>query len=427
MNTEDFKKKLQNVDKESIVEFCKKNSKVLIGAVAVLVFAIILIVVGVHNGSSDNRTGFSKSDEYEVDKNEEIVKLMKDYYTSYAAGDVETMKKTVTPISEFEQSYIVMFSQYVESYQDIKCYVMDGMDKNSYIVSVTSNMKFPNIETMVPSLETFYLRTNDDGKLYIDNLYSTFNYVATNEKEVDANVSDYIKEYEKQDDFIKLAEEIEKKSQEALAADPTLSEYINSLNNTVIPQWLSAYKAEQQAKAEAEAAAKAAEEEAARQQAEAEAAAKAAEEQAAQEAAQQQAALQNAETVYTTTKTNMRDAASTSGNILATVEFGTPLSRTGVQDDWSIVIYNGTTGYIKSEYLSTEVPQQDVSTAVYSEGQTVTFNTTANIRSSMSETSSKVTVAAAGDKATVVMCYAEGWTKVNYKNKTGYVKTELLQ
>ena len=407
MNTEDFKKKLQNVDKESIVEFCKKNSKALIGAVAVLVFAIILIVVGVHNGSSDNRTGFSKSDEYEVDKNEEIVKLMKDYYTSYAAGDVETMKKTVTPISEFEQSYIVMFSQYVESYQDIKCYVMDGMDKNSYIVSVTSNMKFPNIETMVPSLETFYLRTNDDGKLYIDNLYSTFNYVATNEKEVDANVSDYIKEYEKQDDFIKLAEEIEKKSQEALAADPTLSEYINSLNNTVIPQWLSAYKAEQQAKAEA--------------------AAKAAEEQAAQEAAQQQAALQNAETVYTTTKTNMRDAASTSGNILATVEFGTQLSRTGVQDDWSIVIYNGTTGYIKSEYLSTEVPQQDVSTAVYSEGQTVTFNTTANIRSSMSETSSKVTVAAAGDKATVVMCYAEGWTKVNYKNKTGYVKTELLQ
>ena len=59
MDTEDFKKKLQNVDKESIVEFCKKNSKALIGAVAVLGFAIILIVVGVHNGSSDNRTGFS--------------------------------------------------------------------------------------------------------------------------------------------------------------------------------------------------------------------------------------------------------------------------------------------------------------------------------------------------------------------------------
>ncbi len=430
MSTEDFKNKFQNMNKETVTEFCKKNMKALIGAAVILVFAIALIIIGVHGAGSKERTGFSKSEKYEVDKNKEIVQLMNNYYTAYAAGDVETLKSIAVPISDMEQSYIAMLSQYIESYQDVKCYVMDGMDKNSYIVSVTTNMKFPGIDTVVPSMETFYLRTNDKDKLYIDNLYSTFNYVATQETEVDASVSAYIEEYQKQEEFINLSKEIETKSQEAIGADAVLAEYINNLSNAIIPQWLSNYKVEAAAKAEAEAAAKAAEEEAAKQAAEAEAAAKAAEEEAARQAAEaaQQAAQQPAaETVFATTKTNVRDSASTAGNLLGTVEFGTQLNRIGTQDDWSIVEYNGVQGYIKSEYLSTEAPQQDTGTPIYSEGQTVTFTATSNIRSSMSETSSKVAVAAGGDTAKVVMCYAEGWTKVSYKNKTGYVKTELLQ
>ena len=52
------------------------------------------------------------------------------------------------------------------------------------------------------------------------------------------------------------------------------------------------------------------------------------------------------------------------------------------------------------------------------------LSNTTNIRSSMSETADKVGVAYAGEK---VMSYAEGWTKVTWKNKTGYVKTDLLK
>ena len=103
------------------------------------------------------------------------------------------------------------------------------------------------------------------------------------------------------------------------------------------------------------------------------------------------------------------------------LEFGTELKRTGTEGDWSAVEHNGVTGYVKSEYLSTEVPQQDTSAPSLSEGSTVTLNGTINIRESMSETSTKV------DKVTVVMSYAEGWTKVNYKDTIGYIKTELLQ
>ena len=38
-----------------------------------------------------------------------------------------------------------------------------------------------------------------------------------------------------------------------------------------------------------------------------------------------------------------------------------------------------------------------------------------------------VGVAYAGDSVTVQMSYAEGWTKVTWKDKEGYVKTEFLK
>ena len=52
---------------------------------------------------------------------------------------------------------------------------------------------------------------------------------------------------------------------------------------------------------------------------------------------------------------------------------------------------------------------------------------TTNIRSGMSEDSGKVGTAYAGEKVTVVMSYAEGWTKVKWNGETGYIKTSLLQ
>ncbi len=62
----------------------------------------------------------------------------------------------------------------------------------------------------------------------------------------------------------------------------------------------------------------------------------------------------------------------------------------------------------------------------FSAGDKITLHQTVNVRESMSETASKVAVAYAGDTVEVVMSYSEGWTKVVYKGKTGYIKTDLL-
>lgn len=463
-----------SIDKEKTQEFLHKNGRYLImaGMLVVILIGIVMLVNNKGTSSADPKARAEKvlKEDYQVDENEAVTKLMKNYYKYYAEGNVDKMKEIATPISKLEQSYIKMFSERVEKYRNIKCYTKEGLDKDSYIVSVTMDMKFPKIKTTIPSLETFYVRTDDKGNLYIDNLYSTFNYIATNEKDVDSSVSEFIDKYEEQDDFVKLANDIEKKSSKAIKSDKDLEKYVNKLNDKVIPKWLNNYKKaqeEEQKKKEEEQKKK--DEEKKKQEEEQKKkdeekkkkekeqkkkddkkdSKKKSEEKKKSEdkkdskkksdkkddqkkednkqEEQQQAEQPAAETVYVTTKVNIRDAASTDGNVVEMLEFGTELKRTGTEGDWSAVEHNGVTGYVKSEYLSTEVPQQDTSAPSLSEGSTVTLNGTINIRESMSETSTKVAVGYAGDQVTVVMSYAEGWTKVNYKDTIGYIKTELLQ
>ena len=414
------------------------------GMLVVILIGIVMLVNNKGTSSADPKARAEKvlKEDYQVDENEAVTKLMKNYYKYYAEGNVDKMKEIATPISKLEQSYIKMFSERVEKYKNIKCYTKEGLDKDSYIVSVTMDMKFPKIKTTIPSLETFYVRTDDKGNLYIDNLYSTFNYIATNEKDVDSSVSEFIDKYEEQDDFVKLANDIEKKSSKAIKSDKDLEKYVNKLNDKVIPKWLNNYKKaqeeeqkkkeEEQKKKDDKKDSKKKSEEKKKSEDKKDSKKKSdkkddQKKEDNKQEEQQQAEQPAAETVYVTTKVNIRDAASTDGNVVEMLEFGTELKRTGTEGDWSAVEHNGVTGYVKSEYLSTEVPQQDTSAPSLSEGSTVTLNGTINIRESMSETSTKVAVGYAGDKVTVVMSYAEGWTKVNYKDTIGYIKTELLQ
>ena len=395
-----------SIDKEKTQEFLHKNGRYLImaGMLVVILIGIVMLVNNKGTSSADPKARAEKvlKEDYQVDENEAVTKLMKNYYKYYAEGNVDKMKEIATPISKLEQSYIKMFSERVEKYKNIKCYTKEGLDKDSYIVSVTMDMKFPKIKTTIPSLETFYVRTDDKGNLYIDNLYSTFNYIATNEKDVDSSVSEFIDKYEEQDDFVKLANDIEKKSSKAIKSDKDLEKYVNKLNDKVIPKWLNNYKKaqeEEQKKKEEEQKKK--DEEKKKQEEEQkkkdEEKKKKEEEQKKKDdkkdskkkseekkksedkkdskkksdkkddqkkednkqEEQQQAEQPAAETVYVTTKVNIRDAASTDGNVVEMLEFGTELKRTGTEGDWSAVEHNGVTGYVKSEYLSTEVPQQD--------------------------------------------------------------------
>ena len=111
---------------------------------------------------------------------------------------------------------------------------------------------------------------------------------------------------------------------------------------------------------------------------------------------------------------------------------GQAVTRIGTEGEWSKIEYNGGTGYVKSEFLDTQASggqaeqPSDNTGAALAEGKVITINDTVNVRASMSETSEKIGSVYPGEKVTVIMSYAEGWTKVSWNGKTGYIKTDLL-
>lgn len=411
--------KSNNIDIQKMVEFVKKNARYFVAGALFVVLLLILVKFtgnGIGN-ADDNNVAVTETvvteEAYEENAVPAVNELINSYFTAYASGDLVTLQTLATPITQNEQSYITLISQYIEQYQDINCYTKSGLDSNSYMVNVSLNVKFMGVETPAPGLYFFYVRTNDDGSLYIDNLYSEYN-LSRQESALDTSIRNLITNFYNSDDVIELQNDIQQKYEAALSTDENLLNLCATTIPNAITEWRNTIVADATESTE-----------------EVPATETPAEETPTDEIpAEETPAEQTTETVYTIDKVNVRSGADTSADKLGSVEKGTALTRTGTEGDWSIVDYNGTTGYIKSEFLSAEAPENASETAAseaLTEGTTIMLSNTTNIRSSMSETADKVGVAYAGEKVTVVMSYAEGWTKVTWKNKTGYIKTDLLK
>lgn len=375
---------------------------------------------------------------YQVDAYEEVNALISQYYTAYASGDLATLTAIATPVSANEQSYIALFGQYVDEYQNIKCYTKSGLDANSYLVSVSMEIKFTGVDTPAPGLDFFYIRTNDQGALYIDNLYSQYN-LANQENALDTSVQSLIYEFENETDVLALQNEVQERYDAALAADANLSMMIQTTIPGAIKDWVAQVTA-QNAQADAgqtENADGTGETPGEDVNNDTTLVEEPEETEDAQETTQ-------TEQLATTDRVNVRAGADTSSEKLGTVEQGTVVTRTGVEGDWSKIDYNGSTGYIKNEYLTydtsgaaanagdnadtnTDTDNGEENVASLAEGTVVMLKDSVNVRSGMSEEADRLGTAYAGEKVTVVMSYAEGWTKVKWNGETGYIKTSLLQ
>jgi SH3-like domain-containing protein len=411
-----------NIDK--IKSFFVKNWRYF-GAVAVVV-AMMLILARCTNGTAADENPMAGAyQEYTENEDEKIDELIEAYFSYYAAGDVDGLQTVAMPISDAESSYIRFYSQYVEQYQNIKVYTKRGIDADSYLCSVYLEIKFTDIDTPVAGLDFFYVETGEDGQLYINNVYGSFNQT-NGEYDMDSDVASLIATFEQQADVLALQAEVQEKCNEAMLSDDKLSTFVNVTLQQSIAQWATDYQAE---------LAKAAEEAAAAEAAAAEAQAKAEEEAAAQAAAEAEAAAAaeaasaeeaNAVTRVTTDTVNVRDSASGDGNLLGQLSSGSEVTVYAEENGWSKIDYNGTRAYVKSEYLG-EPGTETAGEETTAESRTVLLSSTINVRESMSESAAKVAVAYAGNTITVYQDYAEGWSRVNYQGKDGYCKTELLQ
>ena len=419
MNIQEIKTKLK-----AIFDICAdvvvKNKRYFLAAVIFIVMALVLFL-GTSPKKESDSTANGVTKEFQTKNSSELTKLVNDYYTAYAAGDTDTIATLADPVSDEEISYIKFYSQYIDSFNDIKIFTKQGLTEDSYLVSTEVEVKYVDIDTTAPGLNFFYIETNEDGKLYINNRYGAFNQ-NNNIYEMDTAVSDLISVFIRQQDLLDMEADITKAYDEALASDEALNTFFSETLPAAHKQWHEEYKAEVEA-AEA-AAAKEAEEAAAKEEEEAK----------EQEEAEAEA---NSYTGTVNSRANVREAADKSSNKLGSLDKGTSITIYGEEGDFYNFDYEGTKAYITKDAVTLDseaASEDDEDTASeettggsVEEGAEITLTATVNIRSQMDSSSSKVAVAYAGEKVTVVMSYAEGWTKVKYGKKEGYIRTDLLQ
>lgn len=419
---------------EAAVEFCKKNVRYI--TAAGLFIVIVLVLVKTMGGKTTEPkevldteiatetvavTETVVQEQLEEDAYPKINELISNYFKYHANGKVKKLKKIAKPITATEKSYIDTFSKFVEKYENISCYTKKGLNEGEYIVFVSLEIKFKDVDTTAPGLEFFYVKSDEDGEFYIDNVYSQFNS-ANQEKEQDPEIASLIEEFITSEDVVKLQEKVQKKYDKAIASDDKLKELAEVTIPDAITVWAS----------DAAADAKKAEEEAKKAEEE-----KKAKEEAEKKAKEDQ---KNAQVVYATEKVNVRKEPNEEAEVLGKLEAGSQTTRFEEKDGWSRIDYsNGTQGYVKSDYLTAdkdkvkaqeEAPAEETPAQTddsLAEGKVITIRESTNIRESMDENSTKIATAFSGEKVTVIMSYAEGWTKVSYGDKTGYIKTELLQ
>lgn len=129
------------------------------------------------------------------------------------------------------------------------------------------------------------------------------------------------------------------------------------------------------------------------------------------------------ETVWATTAVYIRKEYSTDSDILGTLGEGFSIARTGIASNgWSRVDFDGTTAFIKSEFLTTEQPTVSGDTEI---NETIYTTTAVNIRQSASTGAEILGVADTGSKFTRTM-ESGAWSRIDYNGQEAYIKSEFL-
>ncbi|MCR5487470.1 MAG: SH3 domain-containing protein [Lachnospiraceae bacterium] len=308
----------------------------------------------------------------------EVNALVNTYFNAMAAGDVATLESICSSLDDAAKIRIIERAKYTESYDDIKCYTKPGPVPNSYIVFIYYQIKFLNIDTKAPGMSSLYVRTNDDGSLYVYN------------GDLPENESAYIKGVAAQDDVVALLSQVDSEYSAAAEQDKALKAFMDAL-----PARLDEAVAQQLASG-------------------APVDSGAASEPAATEVL-----------VMTTDAVRIRSSADDSGtaNVIAKAAKGDTYTRIGEEGNWSKIKYKDTTAYIRSDYLTTA----DAPAGGQAGGQagTVTVNDSIRVRSSMStENTDNVIGKASSGETFTLKGESDGWYEIDYKGQTAYISSD---
>ena len=387
------------------------------GGLALVLIVIIIICVSCSNKKeaesvSDNAASVVSGDTLssqgtlELTDNQAVLQLINAYYDALEAGDSATVTALKSNVSTEEQIKLETKAEHVETIDNIQVYTRPGPAEGSYVAFIYYEIKFVNIETKAPGLTTTYICTRDDGSLYINN------------DEWDEATTAYIQQIASEQVVADFFNQVQVAYTEATNKDVALALFMENL-----PKLLDEAVAQRQEQAEQAANAE-------------------------QQPAEPTTTPVN-ETVVTTDKVNVRASDSENADRIGQVEAGASLTRYETRDNgWSKIDYNGQEGYIKSEYLQVQgtneepQPEQPADTeqsadteqpaeTEQSDSNTYTGKITAKesvrVRASANESGDVLGMVYQGETYNLIMEQADGWCKIDYNGKTGYVKSDYVE
>lgn len=389
---------------------------VIVGSVtaavtAVVVVAALLLGRNLQTASSDvsGQVGTEISGETEstpetmavpLEENghPEVNALIQAFYQAAAEGDMQQLSAMAQGLDEKELIYLEKRSAYIEEYQNLVCYTKPGLEEGSYVVYASYDMKFKDMETLVPGVSPYLVRMGEDGVYYIY------------EGEVDQEVDAYLTEVSLQDDVVDLYSRVQVRYDEAVAEDQELEAFLDQMTEDLTVQVGEAL-------AEAESVRE------------------------SESDAQQAGGAGSAapDKVRAIDVVNVRASDSEQAERIGKLQIGDELNRLESRaNGWSMVEYEGKQAFVKTEFLEPIEPEGEASGQSQpgqngGEGGTdlpasgiVVVDDTVNIRQSPDADSDRIAVCYEGSSLEILSHESNGWTKVRYDGKTGYVRTDVL-
>lgn len=161
-----------------------------------------------------------ESNPLEKSTNKEINSLITKYLNAKLSGKIEKFENIVDSTDALDIKDINRKTKYIDKYENVVCYTKKGLEDNSYVVYVYYDLKFASIETPAPGMNAYYIKTGEDGKLYI--------YLS----EYDSKTADYLADLQNTEDVQKLIDTVNSKFKKALEKDTSLSEFYTKLEDS---------------------------------------------------------------------------------------------------------------------------------------------------------------------------------------------------
>lgn len=407
----DFKRVLNLV-----VDWVVKRSRIIMPVVLLLCVALTVIIAINARERAENQKEEIAQAEYVPDedielpeniiipelplhlnKYPEVNELIYEFYEALAVGDSELAAKIQTDMGELEKIRIEEMAKFINYYETIDVYTKDGIAEDNYVVYVSYMMRVNEVDTLLPGMATYYVLPNDEGNLEIrKNL-------------LENNVIEYIVAVTLQDNVVDLSNEITVKFNDLIANDKELEEYIAFMRAKITENVGILLAQNEQPDITADLLRSGLDD--------------------IDENIIEHPVVTSVMQARTTAVVNIRSSDSETADRLDRAIVGqefTVLEQKG--NGWSRIKYNNRDAYIKSEFLEiiSEAGGTNETTAATAGTVRVT-GSNVRVRSTSSTSGTVLGTVSTGDRFDLIEQLSNGWTRITYRNQTGYIRSDFLE